>query len=101
LEEVGLAPFLEAVMDGAWCAEASRYRLPLASGSEDVEYRVHGEPIIHSWAAGLLLGFRLRQERLDSVPELVWDLIRSAYENVSLFQYHSFSSTVSTIADQA
>ena len=40
-EDACFTPFLEAVVDCAWCAEASGQRLPLASCSEDVEDRVH------------------------------------------------------------
>jgi len=65
-------------VDRARGAERARQRVPLASGPEDVEDRVHGPPVVHpraAWPVHPLVPGRRRDERPHPLPELVRNLI--------------------------
>ena len=53
--------------------------LPLAPRPEHVEYAVHGLPAVHPRPASLGLLLVRRDERLDPLPERVWDLVQRVY----------------------
>src|SRR5450830_2049650 len=73
VEQPSLAPGLETVMHSAACSHTSGQGLPLANCPQHIEDRIHrlagwypGPPTFRVWP---LLG----QERLDALPQFVWD----------------------------